>query len=428
MFSKLWENTPKADKATLFFIPFFSILVLLCRFFLQGASYFNSFTFKKIGVSKNILNKAHLIILQINLFNIYFLFIGILILWGWGLSFTLTSILSVILSVLCTCLLNNIIKQLSVLYSFVNYLYGVMLFCSIVFFFEFSSTVIQISLGYVFIALLVGFILLMICEIKILSLTLSYEYLKFSNIKITWLKANRNLMFAWINIDFALLLRVKRMRNIWLGYFFILVMYVVSLLGKGVHDDFFIFSLTFFSLFFLCAYYGQNFISWDSSYISFILINTGVENISSYVKARFYTLCFLISISFFCMLSINVIFFPSLKNFLDVTLLYIYCLSTLPLLFITTGLNNRRKISLKEKSIFSHWSDGSSIPGIPFLLFFTFTLAIFIFFDSIGKKQQFFYILSIVSFSLFLFHPYFLSKVTKKIQKNKHDIYNRFNY
>ncbi|WP_407528441.1 hypothetical protein [Lacibacter sp. MH-610] len=193
------------------------------------------------------------------------------------------------------------------------------------------------------------------------------------------------------------------MKSLWIGFSLIIFIYTSYTNRSYNENSTYPFFYTLFSLIFLTSYYGQNYISWDSSSLSIVLFTNDKIKINKYINGKYLTMALLTSISFIVLLIINIIRLSLNIELIKLTILYIYSTICLPPLYLYFGLSNNFKINLREKSILSHWDDKSSIPQLSFLIFIAFTCLTYFIFDLTNTADYayvFFLILSLVTLSI----------------------------
>ncbi|MBX3240802.1 MAG: hypothetical protein KIT80_23075 [Chitinophagaceae bacterium] len=410
-------------------VSVFALVSLVFRLFLEGNATSEYFTYRKIGLSNKKIAKIFLIVTQINTHNLCFFLLGVGLIWKWQ-SPWLFSLLFIL--VLCTNIIDKLVKQLYIKYDIVGFAYCTLLaglFVLTLNVNNFNKIVSLFSPTEILLLVLMVFLLLNFIGYKVVKYTFDYEYsgIKKSELWIARELTNK-LTYAWIQVTTLLLLRVPRIKGLWIGFFFLLIAYGSVQFRGDQSASMLNFLQTFIYMVFLTAFYGQKFLSWDSSYISFVLSNSDSSGLYDYIKSKYYTLCILTTISYLFIFLIT--FFSNATNeiLIEVSVLYLYCLSSLPILFIIIGTRNKLKIDLKQKSMMAHWRDGSSIPSLSFFLYYGISSALYMLFYIFDLVIFYYYLLVFVSLLLILFHLKIIRYIGRQMEAKKKEIYYRFNY
>lgn len=414
----------------IYLVSLFAVAVLTFRFFFEEDISPGYFSYKKMGLPNKRVAKIFLVTSQLSIYNLYFFFVGITLIWKWKSAWLL---LLLFILILCTNTIDKVFKQLSTKYSKIGIPYCILiigLFSLMFHFNTFNKLASSFSPATMLLCTTVIFLLFNFGCYKIFCSTLNYDFHRIKNRKLFWSSERHitKLTHAWIKADILFLIRVPRMRNLRIGFLFLIITYGIFQFRNNQSDSLLNPLQTFIYMSFLTSYYGQNFLSWDTNYISFILSNSSTSRLYIYVKSKYYTLCIMTTISYLFILLITCLTNITVNTFVSVSTIYIYCLASLPLLFISTGVSNKLKIDLKQKSTMSHWTDGSSIPRFPFLLFYGVSSASFILFHTYDLVNLYYYSLIFISVLLILFHRKILKHASKRIALSKKEIYHRFNY
>lgn len=409
------------------FYTYSLLSMLLVRIIFQNPTNFDLFTLKKLGISEQKINTVFPIISQLNLYNIFFAFVGLSILLTWADTPISIDIFLLVLTILITNQINSILKYFVPKYFILLLLIIPLLFPKLLSYFK-TSLYFNSYAAYYILLLLVIYLVINLIAIKSHQYTLSYDYYRNNNPSNSLFQISKNLTWSWTVKDFLLLLRVKRMKNSWISFILILFIYTSYTNRSYNENSIYSFFYTLFSLIFLGSYYGQNCISWDSSNLSLIFFASDKNKIQKYVNGKYLSMVSLITISFIVLFIINSIRLTPYIELIKLSILYLYSAICLPPLFLYFGLSNNFNINLREKSILSHWNDRTSMPQASFFMFIIFTCMIYFIFDWTISNTYAYVIFLVISLIILLLKKLIITNISNKLLKIKQLLFEKLTH